>query len=95
MIVATLPDGVRFYSNDGQLFSDGEVTIYSPGFLPVETTLTSTTLRVQLTVTAAGVSVAATDADSGYLLWSKDDLTVPEAFALVEQAVYEYAADAQ
>ena len=92
MIVATLPGGAQYYSNDGQLFRYGDKTIYSPGFLPVDTTLSSTTLRVCMTVTTAGTTVTVTDADSGYLLRSKDGLTVPEAFELMGRAVDEYAA---
>lgn len=93
MIVASPPGGAQFFSNDGQLFCDGDVTIYSPAFLPEDTVLTSTTLRVALTVTPApkGVSVQVTDADSGYRLWERSGLTLEEAYVLMEKAIDEYA----
>lgn len=92
MMVATTPDGVRFYSNDAQLFSDGEVTIYSPQWLPAESALSSTELGVTLTYRRSAVSVQVTDMASGYVFLSREGLTVAEALDLAEQSLDKYSA---
>lgn len=94
MIVATTPDGVQFYSNDGQQFSDGEITIYSPQFLPPETKLTSTRLRVTITRQRTGVLVEADDADCGGAFWSEDVPTPFEAGQLSVWLFTEFYAEA-
>lgn len=85
MIVATTSDDVQFYSNDGQLFSDGEVTIYSPACLPRESRLTSNNLRVCTTRNRNGITVQATDADSGHVFWTEE---VPSAFEAGQLSVW-------
>ena len=93
MIVATVPDGGRFYSNDAQLFSDGETTIYSPNWLPANTVLTSTELGVWIAGTPGNVSVQVVDVSSGYVFWEKDGLTAAEALELAVKAFDEYSAE--
>jgi hypothetical protein len=85
MIVATTNDDVSFYSNDGQLFSDGEVTIYSPASLPKEVKITSNNLRVCTTRNRNGITVTATDADSGWVFWTED---VPSTFEAGQLSVW-------
>lgn len=91
MIVATTQDGVQFYSNDAQLFSDGEVTIYSPASLPDDVELASTELRVSVTHTKGMCTVQVSDATSGYVFKTVDDLSVAEAGEYVQWAIIEFA----
>lgn len=95
MIVATTPDGGRFYSNDAQLFSDGEVTIYSPQWLPKDSALTSTELSVTMVYADNSVSMQVRDVDSGHIFWSRDGLSTFEALELAEKAFDEYSAKEQ
>jgi hypothetical protein len=93
MIVATPPGGARFYSNDGQLFCDGEVTIYSPRWLPEDTVLTSTEVGVWMAKTATGVAVTVVDVSSGHVFVERDGLTINEAGELAMTAFEQYAAE--
>ena len=90
MMVATTPGGVRFYSNDGQVFYDGEVTIYSPGWLPEGSVLSSTKLNVSLVHADGRASVSACDLTSGYVFAARSNLTVPEAVELVAEMVEKF-----
>lgn len=87
MIVATPPGGASFYSNDGQLFSDGDVTIYSPAFLPDDTELSSTKPGVWISPEGGSIRAQVVDIDSGSVLWDRDGLSLDEAFEMVRDAV--------
>ncbi|AGT12074.1 hypothetical protein SEA_NIEBRUSAYLOR_102 [Mycobacterium phage NiebruSaylor] len=95
MIVATPPGGRPFYSNDGQLFSDDEITIYSPAFLPEDTELTSTKPGVWMTLEKTGVHAQVVDTDSGSVMWDRTDLSWDEAFEMARVAVDELTAKVQ
>lgn len=91
MIVATPEVGRRLYSNDGQVFRDGDVTIYAQSYLPEGAALTSTALAVTFVASAGNISVCVSDVDSGYVFWKEDGLSVSEAAALTAESIARFS----